>query len=72
MNTSAAADVILWAVAIGAAAGALVGVYVGAAHAHYRHARQGGHPRRAAARLSRGGVWVSLPLPGGFRVGRRL
>ena len=68
MNVNAAADVIVWALVIGAAAGA----YVGAAHAHYRHARQAGHPRRAAARLSRGGVWVSLPLPGGLRIGRRL
>jgi len=72
VNVNTAADMILWAVAAGAVLGGLVGAYVGAAHAHYRHARQGGHPRRAAARLSRAGVWVSLPLPGGFRVGRRL
>jgi hypothetical protein len=53
------------------------GFHLGAGHAHYRHQRRGcmtGHRRpRVWASLGRGPfVWVSVPLPGRFRLGRRL
>jgi hypothetical protein len=47
--------------------------HLGSGHAHYRHHR--GHGRRGIGiywnSVGRG-PWVSIPLPGGFRVGHRL
>jgi hypothetical protein len=47
--------------------------HLGAGHAHYRHQRA--HGRRGVSvywNSARRGPWVSVPLPGGFRVGHRL
>lgn len=61
--------------------------WAGAAHAHHRHARAAcpvhpqthqvasGRRRKPSAWVSLGRgpfVWLSVPLPGGFRIGRRL
>jgi hypothetical protein len=47
--------------------------HLGAGHAHYRHHRA--HGRRGVSvywNSAMRGPWVSVPLPGGFRVGHKL
>jgi hypothetical protein len=68
---------VLVASLIAGAAGYLL-FHLGAGSAHYRHAKAGcartGHRRpNIWASLGRGPfVWLSVPLPGGFRIGRKL
>lgn len=71
-----AVDVALIA---GGILGLLIGSHLGAGSAHYRHQRRAcnamrGHRQpRLFASLGRGPfVWLSAPLPGGFRLGHRL
>jgi hypothetical protein len=54
-----------------AAVSVYAGVHLGAGHAHHRHRRAAG--LRPSIWWSAGrGPWVSVRLPGGFRVGHRL
>jgi hypothetical protein len=62
-----------WGLLIGGVIGLLIGIHGGAGATHHRYQRAMGRKPRLFASLGRGAfVWGSLPLPGGFRVGRRL
>jgi hypothetical protein len=46
--------------------------HAGHAHANYRHGRARGRRGIGLVWYAGLGPWVSVPLPGGFRVGHRL
>jgi hypothetical protein len=47
------------------------GVHLGAGHAHHRHRKAAGLRPNLYWSAARG-PWVSVRLPGGFRIGHRL
>ena len=46
--------------------------HMGHAHANYRHGRARGHRGVSLYWSSLRGPWVSIPAPGGFRIGHKL
>jgi len=61
--------VIIWIAII---VGLAIGLHLGAGQAHYRHARASGRSRKSSLFIGSRGVWASVPVGGGFRIGHRL
>jgi hypothetical protein len=59
-------------VVIIAAVALYVGVHLGHGHANVRHGRARGVAPSVYWRAGMRGPWVSVRLPGGFRLGRKL
>jgi hypothetical protein len=57
---------------IAAAVVAYLGFHIGHGHANYRHYRSRGLAPSIYWRAGMRGLWLSVRLPGGFRIGHKL